>query len=276
MIKIFMTVRNRLAITKKAIEALKKHSTIPHQIYVYDNNSTYLVDKHFEYFMALYKKNIISQITFTTDASTFNAFSKATTCNMFGLQHEIDPKKDKYFFLLFIDNDIIVTPGWDKPVKTAWDYINRKGLKNVKVVGQLPGGIKGRKDKYEITPEINGFVGILGGSGLWTVRPNFFRDVGFLDLNKLVGQAKKHDQLYWQLMSQATHNNPYIMGLNQKLGIHCGGRAGSVCNQLTKHRNDNKKYEFIKFEEAERRIDSMDFDSFYKSILDDQALLRDW
>jgi hypothetical protein len=86
MIKICITVRNRLAITKKCLEAIKRHSILSHQIYVYDNNTDYLLNEHFKYFQKLYKKREISQITFTTIESTFNAFSKAVAFNIFGKQ----------------------------------------------------------------------------------------------------------------------------------------------------------------------------------------------
>jgi hypothetical protein len=98
MIKIFLTVRNRLAITKKCIEALKKHSTIRHQLYVYNNQTNHLLEEHFKYFYKLYSRGLVSQVSFTSDDSNFNAFSKASTCNFFGSQHEHDPNKDKYNF----------------------------------------------------------------------------------------------------------------------------------------------------------------------------------
>ena len=106
MIKIFMTVRNRLAITKKCIAAIQKHSTIPYQLYVYDNQTNYKLDEHFKYFSKLYNKGLVTQVVFNTNASTFNAFSKAASCNMFGLLHQQDPEKNKYSFLLILDNDI--------------------------------------------------------------------------------------------------------------------------------------------------------------------------
>lgn len=271
MIKICVTIRNRLAITKKCLEAIKRHSILPHQIYVYDNNTTYLIDKHFKYFQRLYKKREISQITFTTIESTFNAFSKAVAFNMFGRQHEEDPQKDSYNFLLLLDNDVIVTPGYDQKLSAVWKFIKKKDMKNVKIVGQKPGGIK-----YETKVDYNigkmvGRVGKLGGSGLWSMRTNFFRDVGFLDLKHLVGHNKRHDQLYWQKCERATNGDPYIFALQQKLGIHCGKVAGSVCNKLTSNKDSN-----INFEDAEKEIDSMDFDTFYKKIIDDIGLVRSW
>ena len=276
MVKIFMSVRNRLAITKKAIEALILHSEIPHRLYVYDNATNYRLKDHFDFFHELYNRKLISQITFTTEESTFNAFSKASTSNFFGLQHEQDPKKDKYDFLMMLDNDIIVTPGWDTKLKIAWNYVKEKRLKHVKVIGQLPGGIKSKAEKHRINKNIIGNVGVLGGSGLWSVRPDFFRTVGFLDLKPLVGFDKKHDQTYWRLLQRSSPGKPYIMGINQKLGIHCGKRAGSVCNRLTRARNKPDKLERIKFEESEKSIDSFDFKTFYDSIINDKVLIGNW
>jgi len=276
MIKIFISVRNRLSITKKCIESLKRHSNLPHQIYVYDNSTNYLVAKHFAYFCEQYIAGNISQITFTTKQSTFNAFSKASTFNFFGKQHQQDPKKDKYKFIVCLDNDIIVTPKWDKYLEKSWEFIEEKKMKNIKVIGQLPGGIKQVKEKLSINDEIKAKTGYLGGSGLWSMRPNFFEDVGTLDLNYLVGHDKKHDQHYWKLMQIATKEKPYIMGISVKLGIHCGKMAGSVCNRLTQNKGAKDKDKLICFEHAEENIDSMTFDQFYEKIHEDEQLIKDW
>lgn len=276
MIKIFLTVRNRLAITKKCIYALKEHSTIKHQIYVYNNQTNHLLDQHFTYFHKLFAKKMISQVTFGSDESNFKAFSKASACNFFGHQHEQDPNKDKCNFIVMLDNDIIVTPGWDAILHKAWSFVVKAKMNDIKVIGQLPGGIKNRGEKVVIDGGVFGKTGKLGGSGLWSVRPNFFRDVGYLNLSQLVGLSKKHDQLYWRLMEQRTKGANYIMGLNQKLGIHCGKTAGSVCNKLTKHSRDKDKLEQIKFEHAEEKISKIDFKTFYNTISSDKRLMNDW
>jgi len=275
MIKIFITVRNRLAVTKKCIQSIKKHSSIPHQIYIYDNATNYLIDEHFSYFCSLYKKKMIAQVTFTTEESTFHAFSKASACNFFGKQHEQDPKKDSYDFLVMLDNDIILTPEWDLKLKKAWTFVNKNKMNNIKVIGQLPGGIKNREKKVYEFDGLRAKIGRLGGSGLWSVRTNFFRDVGFLDLRRLVGQDKKHDQLYWVLMQVASGGRPYIMGLKSRLGYHVGPMAGSVCNRLTRNIRDPNKTEKIKFENKEKSIDNMTFEDFYKIITGD-AKFRGW
>jgi len=276
MIKIFLSVRNRLAITKKCIYALKTHSRIPHQIFVYNNNTTYLLEEHFKYFYKVFAKGFISQATFSSEDATFNAFSKASTSNFFGKQHELDPKKDSYDFLVMLDNDIIVTPDWDLNLLKAWKHVKKTNLNNVKVIGQLPGGIKGAKTEVKIDEKITGRIGKLGGSGLWSVRPNFFQDVGFLQLHLLVGHHKQHDQQYWQLLDRSSQGKPYIMGIDQKLGIHCGMQAGSVCNTLTRNRINKNKEKLINFEAAEEKISSMDFDTFYESIYNNKQLLKNW
>ena len=258
-----LTVRNRLAITRKCIEAIKKHSVLPHQIYVYDNQTNYRLEEHFNYFFKLYKKGLISQVTFNTDTSTFNAFSKAASCNQFGRLHEEDPKKNEVDYLVFMDNDIIVVPKWDKIFLKAWQDVKSYGMKDVKVVAQHPGGIKQGVKMDKTFAGRQAVFGKLGGSGLWTVRNNWFTDVGFLNIQKLVGQDKRHDQEYWQLMSKRTKGGPYILGIKEPLGIHCGSVAGSVCNVLTRRRKDPKRLEIIKFQESERKIDEMTFDDFF-------------
>lgn len=277
MIKIFLTVRNRLEITKKCIHALKTHSKIPHKIYVYNNATNHLLENHFAYFHKMFSKGHISQICFTSEDSTFNAFSKASTCNFFGHQHQQDPQKDKYEFLLMLDNDIIVTPEWDLKLREAWKYVRKRGMTNIKVIGQRPGGIKMvTKTKHQITENLIGREGKLGGSGLWSVRNNFFEDVGFLDLKRLVGHDKKHDQMYWHLMDRSAGGKPYIMGVTQKLGIHCGREAGSVCNVLTRTPKGKARTEKIKFAHAEEKLSKIPFDEFFKSIYNNKQLVGDW
>ena len=92
----------------------------------------------------------------------------------------------------------------------------------------------------------------------------------------MVGHDKKHDQLYWQLLERSTRGKPYIMGLNQKLGIHCGRQAGSVCNSLTKIKDSKKRQEKIKFEHAEEKLSNIPFDEFFSSIYNDKCLHGDW
>jgi len=278
MIKIFLTVRNRLAITKKCIDAMRKHSTMPYQLYVYNNQTNYKLKEHFDYFAELYEKGLVTQVTFNTTASTFNAFSKAAACNMFGKLHQQDPTKNNYSFLLILDNDIILTPGWDKKLAQAWKFVLKSKMNNVKVIGQSPGGIKNKKTEVVINEQFKGRIGKLGGSGLWSVRPNFFEDVGFLDLNLLVGKDKQHDQLYWRKLDASTGGQPYIMGLSTKLGIHCGKMCGSVCNRLTRNRSmkEPQRLELIKFEDAEERLEKLSFDDFFKLIYTDESLKADW
>jgi hypothetical protein len=263
--------------TRKCIHALKAHSTLPNKIYVYDNQTNHLLKEHFAFFYKLYSSELISQVTFTSTDSTFNAFSKASTCNFFGLQHEQDPKKDTYAFLLMLDNDIIVTPGWDKKILEAWKYINKNKLNHIKIVGQIPGGIKYRTEpEITINEEIRAKTGKLGGSGFWAVRPNFFRDVGFLNLGQLVGHNKKHDQMYWRLLEKASGGKPYIMGLKTELRFHCGKQAGSVCNVLTRQKDNKKLSELIKFEHAENKLAKLSFDDFYEIIKKDKSIFKDW
>lgn len=276
MIKIFITVRNRLAMTKKCIEALERNSSLPHDIYIFDNCTDYRIREHFEFSYNLYKHGLVTQYTFNTKRSTFDAFSKAVASNQFGQLHMLDPKWKSYDFLTILDNDIIVLPGWDEIIKKAWKDVRKLGLDDqVKLIGQAPGGIKGKKYNGKIAG-VSARLGKLGGSGFWNVSPSFFRDVGYLDIKKLVGHNKRHDQQYWSLMERTNKGKPYAIGLEKKLCIHCGNIAGSVCNRLTKHRGQKDKSSQIKFEEAEKKIDGMSFDEFMNFVQNNSKLSNDW
>jgi len=267
MIKIAMCVRNRLGITKKAIEALHKHTNGKFQLYIYDNISTYRVKEHFQYFWKLYEQGAITQVVFNTKNSTHNAFSKCSSTNEFGLNHEQDPKKDNYEFLTMIDNDMIVTPGWDDEIRKLWDSVESYKLDHVFVVGQHPGGTKHRFGGPYKSGDTPFHVGKLGGSGFWNVRPNFFRQVGYIDLQQVVGLHKKHDQTYWRLLNKASGGKGYIASLEKKLVFHLGGMVGSVCNNLTKTNiPEQKKLKIIEFKESDEKIENMDFDEFYNMV----------
>lgn len=276
MIKIMMTVCNRLAITKKSIEALERHSTIPYQLYVYDNLTNYKIDEHFDFWSSLYKQRKVTQVTFNTIDSTFNAFSKAVASNQFGLLHNQDPNRNNYDFLLMLDNDIIVTPKFDKVLMKVWKEIKEKKLDNIKLLSQSPGGIKykqlikGGLAGYDVT------LGKLGGSGAWSCRPNFYQDVGFLDLKSMYGKVKGHDINYWRLCERATKGLPYIAGIKKKLYIHTGDVAGSICNTLSRNRDNPKVMEMIKFGKKDKEIDNMSFEEFYNMIINDEFLINDW
>lgn len=278
MYKIFLTVRNRLAITTKCIAALKRHAVIPNQIYVYENLTSYKIPEHFVYWAMLYEKGLISQVTFNSRESTYGAFSKASSCNSFGLQHEQDPKKDSYDFLLFMDNDIIVTPRFDEILLNAWHDIRKSKLDNIRVIGQLPGGIKSITNLPYAIGGVEAVTGQLGGSGFWCVKSDFFRDVGYLNLQSLMDLNKRHDVEYWGKMSKVSGGKDYIVGLKKKLCIHCGKIAGSTCNTLTRNKNlqESEKEKLIRFEKSEEDIDKMSFDEFYEKVSHDPDMAKDW
>ncbi len=268
MIKIAMTVRNRLSVTKKAIEALYRNTSTNFQLYIYDNRSNYKVKEHFEFMWKLYEDGLVHQITFNTKESVYNAFDKAVALNNFGYNHSLDPNINDCDFLLFLDNDMLVVPGWDELIKEAWDFINLKRLTHIKVVAQCPGGIKNVSPQtFKIGKnKVKAIQGKLSGSGYWATRSNFFQDVGFLDIKPLVGFAKQHDQKLWKKMSKKNNGKEYIMGLNQLMVLHTGPIAGSICNTIG-YGTSEEKEKIIKFEKEEKIIEEMTFDEFYNKAM---------
>ena len=272
MYKIFLSVRNRLAVTTKCVTALTRHSKLPFQLYIYDNLSSTNIPERFMYYSILYQKGIATQITFNTKESTYNAFSKAVTSNQFGRSHEEDPRKTSYDFLVFLDNDIIVCPGWDEIFRNAWLDVKKQALTTVKIIGQNPGGIKFKNDLPQKVAGVKARLGKFGGSALWCVQPNFFKDVGFLDIPMFLGIHKRHDQIYWQKLDKSTGGQNYILGLDTTIGIHVGKYAGSICNVLSKTKDERS----IEFRKQEEEIDKLSFDEFYSRIINDKELVKDW
>lgn len=271
MIKIFLTVRNRLELTKKCIQSLYKHSRHKFNLYIYENLTDYNIDEHFNFLSKLYKEGLVTQVTFNTKDSTFNAFSKAAASNQFGYNHLMDPEKDKCSFILFLDNDMIVTPEWDQVILQAWRDIKKYKLNDIKVIGQNPGGIKYATKLEHKVAGSSCKIGKLGGSAFWAVKPNFFDEIGFLPIERFVGINKKHDQYYWKMLDSNNKGRPYILGLDYVLAIHTGSSCGSVCNTLTKNKNSD-----ISFKEQEQRLSELSFDEFYKQVTKNKKMKKDW
>ena len=272
MYKIFLTVRNRLAVTTKCVTALTRHSKLPFNLYIYDNLSNTNIPERFMYYSILFQKGIVSQVTMNTKDSTYGAFSKAVASNDFGLHHEMDPRKGSYDFLVFLDNDIIVCPGWDEIFRNAWLDVKKQGLTTVKVIGQNPGGIKSKKEMPQKVAGVRARLGKFGGSALWSVQPSFFKEVGFLDVPMFLGINKRHDQIYWQKLDKSTGGQEYILGLDVTIGIHVGKYAGSICNVLSKTKDERS----IEFRKQEEEIDKLSFEEFYSQIVNDKELVKDW
>ena len=270
MIKIAITVRNRLGITKKCIEAIKRHTKTPYSIYVFDSLTNYRLKDHVDYFESLFEKKEIDFFSFANKRSTFNAFSKASCLNFFGHMHLDDPS-DSTNMIVLLDNDMIVREDWDLIALEAWREIKRLRLSNIHIVTQYPGGTTIISEVNVDVPKVSrAFLGIRSGSGFWCLKPDFFNKVGFLDLSNLTGLNKKHDQLYWKKLAQINNGQPYVIALMSPMCLHCGKIAGSVCNVLTRQHDPNKAI----FKEQDKKIESMTFDEFYSKIQSDASLTK--
>ncbi len=266
MIKIMLTVRNRLEITKKCIESLQKNTKLDYHLYVYNNLTSYRLNEHFEYFCKLFKQGIIKQLTFNSKESTFNAFSKAVSSNSFGHLHNDDPNKNKYDFLVMLDNDILLQNGWDYIILRAWEEVINHNLTNIKVICQHPGGLV---DAEKLPFQIAGYdaiIGKFGGSFFWTISPKFFEEVEFLDISQLVGLTKKHDQNLWPRIQKAANSDKYILSLKAKMGLNAGSIVGSICNVIGYGNQSAINLEKIKYKETDKMIQNMTIDELYSKI----------
>lgn len=265
MIKILVTVRNRLAITKKCIESIKLNTTSSFQLFVYDNLSSYRFRQHIDYYVRMFQQGIITKFVINSKQSTFDCFSKVCSFNEFGFDHEQDPNKDDVDFLLLLDNDMILTPGWDKYALKAINHV-KENMSNIHIITQFPGGVTDRNvDELELIDNMKCQIGTNGGSGFWILRPTFFRDIGFLDCSLVQGLTKKHDQNYWEKISHKVRGKKFSLTIPKIMSLHTGSITGSICNQLTKEPGNTDN---IRFVDKDQEIDNMSFIDFYNQIKD--------
>lgn len=274
-IAIFLSVRNRLAVTKKCIEALYKYTTCPFHLYVYDNCTTYKVAEHFKYFGDLYVENKITKYTVNTLESTYYAFSKAVAFNDFGHTIQQNPIKNRYDYYVCLDNDIIIRKeGWNDVFKDLWKAVAcTEELDSIRVLAQFPGGTtvhqKGTIDDYKVN------LGFASGSGFWAIRSDFFDTIGFLNLAELVGHNKKHDQLYWKKMRAYNSNAPYVLAVEELLAVHFDNYKDYNSLSICLPTQDDPSMTVV-HEDVEEEIAAMTFEDFEILLNDNVDRLRIW
>ena len=274
-ILVFLTVRNRLEITKKCVEALYKYTSRPVHLFVFDNLTQTRVDDHFNYFCDLYKQGKIKKYVVNTTESTCNCFSKATSWNEMGLFVETHPNKEMYDWILCIDNDmIIIEPGWDDIIKETMEVVEKK-VPDIMIYTQAPGGVSGTEITIPIKgKDVSARIGVNGGSGFWNVPTDFFSKIGLLELEPLVNINKRHDLNLWEKLNEWSNGTPYTFAINLPLALHTGyynGQDLSICKKTRNNPSLN-----IDFEEFDTIVGNMNFEEFITWIKKDQEVFRKW
>lgn len=271
-IAVFITVRNRLAITKKCIESLYLNTNRPIHLFVFDNCMSTRLDEHFIYFCNLYKVGRLQKYVVNTVTSTYNAFSKAMSFNEFGLFIESHPNKNEYEWLLCLDNDmIIIQKGWDDYIASMFNEVDKHEGNTIQIVTQYPGGVSGSDHMFG---NIKVRVGVNGGSGFWNIRPDFFSKVGLLEPEPLLGISKRHDIHYWEKLNKFSRGQPYTVAIDLPLALHvayCNGMDLSVCKAI---RNDHASN--VDFESFDALVEGLQYDDFLEWIKRDEDVFRRW
>lgn len=274
-IAVFMTVRNRLSLSEKCIEALYKNTSSDIHLFVFDNCTTHNIDGHFTYFSYLYKQGKLQKYVVNTLISTFNAFSKAMSFNEFGVYIESLPDKSIYDFLLCLDNDmILVEKDWDLIIKEAMEATSKK-IPTLEIWAQYPGGCSG----HDYTIPIKGQdttirLGINSGSGFWCIKPDFFSRVGLIEPELLVGINKRHDIELWSKLNELHKGKPYVCAIKIPMALHFSyfnGKDLSICKPT---RNDPSKE--IIHHDVEKLVNSMSYEEFIEFIKKDEELFSQW
>ncbi|KKK73581.1 hypothetical protein LCGC14_2892410, partial [marine sediment metagenome] len=191
------------------------------------------------------------------------AFSKVVASNMFADQHKGDPKGGECDYIVCLDNDMIVTPGWDSRVNLIWRAVIDKPrvLGNTKIIGQI-GIMSKQQTLVDIGENERVVIGKKGGSGFWVVLPNFFEEWGRLNIRHFIGKHKGYDGAYWAQIEK-THSGVYTAGIDGRpLVYHCGDMVGSVCLRLEEGQVPTSEIA----QRADEQLGRMDFAEFYEMV----------
>lgn len=264
-IAVMITVRNRLALTKKCIQTLYKSTRRPIHLFVYDNCTSYKIKEHFDYFSELYETGVLQKYVVNTFESTYNAFSKVVAFNEFGRTILENPIANRYEFLVLLDNDMMmVKDNWDDIIIDMWRGIDsEEELRDmIHIVTQWPNGCtSAQTGEFHIGDENYKLqLGYTSGSCFWCFRDSFFKKVGFLNPNNVVGQNKKHDQLYWHKMRAINNHKPYILAVEEDLVVTYDNYKDINLSICDPSQFDPQKE--ITFKEVDDTIDKMPYDSF--------------
>lgn len=270
---VFLSVRNRLAITKRCIEYLFKNTRREIDLFVFDNCTGTRIPDHFNYFCRLYEQGKLQKYVANTITSTYNAFSKAMSFNEFGLFIENHPDKFSYDWLVCLDNDmILIQEKWDDIIGTMFEEVDKKEPNNtIQIITQYPGGCSGTDynlDKFKIR------VGVNSGSGFWNIRPDFFTKVGLLESEPLIGINKRHDLELWPKLNAYTKGQPYVIAIDQPMALHIAyhdGKDLSICKATRNNPAMN-----VDFELFDNLIETMNDTEFNEFIMKDADVSRRW
>jgi GT2 family glycosyltransferase len=214
MLSIIVLCRNRLEYTKKTISNLITNTTVRHEFIFVDNNSTSST--------RLYLRSLKGKTNAKRELLIFNKYNYGVPGGRnSGMIHALGK------YIMTIDNDILVPPGYDKDLITACDSIKELGMIGVSV----------EKDDYPIVNK-NGVSiqfksGNIGGACICLPR-KVFNKVGYYSADFIYGG--EDCDMYIRMRCLGLING-YI--LNK--GIHLGINDTNNVYKKDAHRSDSKQ-----------------------------------
>ena len=266
MIKVFLSVRNRLGLTKQCLEALRRYTKAPLEIYVFDNlTEPRLLAEHAAFFADKILRGEIAQYVINTAASTHGSFSLCAAATQFADQYARDAR-GTCKMILQLDNDVIVEGGWDSSVRLIWDAVKKAGIDTVQYVSPF---VWGSHKTDVMVGEVPVCVGLMGGSAFMAMQPDFYSTIGMPEPRLLRGKCKGYDRwLGWHIEAKIPES--YAATADLPLATHCGPLVASICNRL---HNGEEAYS-PEIEEHDRAIGEMSFEDFREMVAGSRECAR--
>lgn len=293
-LNVFISTLDRTILTEKCIRGVIQNSASFDNIdiYAYDTGSTMNADR-LAMFERLLKSKSVKQYTYLSKDSMNNIFGKAYAFNMWitAMDIHISEKNiDKakrlncVDYYLVIDNDMLLSPEWDKCFIEASDHDERtNGI--TYFTTPFPGGIPnvkrddrkfGKLKTCEFTTENCG-----GGSGFWFMSSSQFMRTHsiwkkYKIHEKCYNYHKRHDSETWKAIKNNDGDINYNLSVKTDTPtvIHLGGlpEVGSICVSLSYPGDGDMRYGMTKrrSERFEREIADMSVNELFDRFKRDE------
>ena len=120
--KICLTIRNRLAYTKKTIQSLRENTPREeYELYIFGNMSDRELEEQWTYLRRLYQRKHVDGIVINTETSTMGRWSKSWAINQCIRLCELQDNASRHWeWLVIIDNDMVIRKPWLDTAKKVY------------------------------------------------------------------------------------------------------------------------------------------------------------
>lgn len=218
-VKLFVSVRDRLNITKQTINDLHNGGE-PVDIFVFDDRSSTERKELFKYYEESIANGKINMVVANTDSTTGNyPWGKSVMIAQFAKLMQLYNTPVENGIYGIIDNDQRLSPGWLVTMRQLLEKAEKRWPDRVAVVSPRTEAVHPTVATTVIDNKKVELKYCVGACS-WLFRPNFFKKYGLPDLNwkkdSHEGHAGAEDWYYSEIFEKLDH---YIVSLKSPIAF---------------------------------------------------------